>query len=448
MWFRVFIGVVIALKVAAFWYFVQYGQFVDNDSILYIKLAENLQKYHVLSESSMPPYDAHVFRTPGYPAFLALLSSLGMEGNYWVVFWQEIIYGFCVFLFYHYGKRLFDKNIVLAGTIFLLVEPGSWVYPKLIMTEVIFLPFFFASMFLIGIYRKESKWQYLATAGILLGLGALIRPAVLFFPLVVVGTLVFFKYKSMVRWLHSGIFVLLFIVTLSPWIIRNYHHYNKIFISSAQGNILAKYHVPIIWDAAGVISREQGNILAIKKISRLVAEQSEKLGRQLNAVEIDEIEQKFAVSELKNHLLLYLKLWVFGSLKTMVGPFITQLYDSFGIHSERVHFYEVINHSDSFAKGVMTYFINLDFMFLLNAVATIVMAGFALLGVLYIIKQRDFFLWIIILANFYFIFLPGPEGYPRFRFPVSLFWFIQAYYGFRWLREKFKKNETVAVLAE
>ncbi len=443
MWFRVFVGVVITLKIAVYWYFVKHGQFVDNDSALYIRLAENLLNQQAFSESSVAPFDAHVFRTPGYPAFLALLSFLGMEGNYWAVFWQEIIYGFCVFLFYHYGKLLFDRNIVIAGVIFLLLEPGSWVYPKLIMTEVLFLPFFFAGIFLIGTYLRRVKWSYLAMAGVLLGLGALIKPAVLFLPLVIAVILAGFDLKNQNRWLHAGVFVLAFVITLSPWLIRNYQHYHKVFMSSAQGNILAKYHVPIIWDVAGVIPREQGNILAINKINQLVEQRSNKLGRPLTAVEIDELEQKFAVSELRKYPLLYFRQWIFGSIKTMVGPFITQLYDSFGIRSERPHFYEVIRQSNSFADGVVNYFIHLDFVFLLNALATIMMAGFALLGVFFIINQKDCFLWILMLTNFYFIFLPGPEGYPRFRFPVSLFWFIQAYYGFRWLREKLRRNQII-----
>jgi hypothetical protein len=36
------------------------------------------------------------------------------------------------------------------------------------------------------------------------------------------------------------------------------------------------------------------------------------------------------------------------------------------------------------------------------------------------------------MANCYFIFLPGPMGYARFRFPVDVFWFVQAYIGLVW----------------
>ena len=448
MWFRVLIGLVITLKIAMFWYFVEYGQFADNDSALYIKLAENLINNQVFSESTTAPFEAHVFRTPGYPIFLATLTLMGMEGSYWPVFWQELIYGLCIFLFYHYGKRLFDRNIVIAGVIFLLLDPGGLVHPKLIMSEVLFLPFFFLGLFAIGIYLRESRWQSLIAAGFLFGLGALIRPAVLYFPLVIAITLCCFDSRNKKRWLHAGTFMLMFIITISPWLTRNYLHFDKLFMTGQQGNIIAKYHVPIVWDAAKIVPREQGNVLIVKQIEAAVSEQSNIAGRPLSEVEIDEVMQKLAITELAKYPFIYLKQWVFGCIKTMSGPFITQLYDSFGVQSDRVHFYDVIRQADSFFEGVWHYFKNLDFVFLINVVATIVMAGFALLGVVNIISQKDCFLWIMMLANFYFICIPGPEGYPRFRFPVSLFWFIQAYLGFRWIAALVQRNNRSEVITQ
>jgi hypothetical protein len=184
-------------------------------------------------------------------------------------------------------------------------------------------------------------------------------------------------------------------------------------------------------------------MLILKKISEAVSEQENEIGRPLSVVEIDAVEQKLAITELAKYPTIYLKQWIFGCIKTMSGPFITQLYDSYGIQSGRVHFYDVIRQADSFFEGVWHYFKNLDLIFLINAVATIVMAGLALLGVFNIISQKDCFLWIMMLANFYFISIPGPEGYPRFRFPVGLFWFIQAYLGFRWIVALLRRNDSI-----
>ena len=57
---------------------------------------------------------------------------------------------------------------------------------------------------------------------------------------------------------------------------------------------------------------------------------------------------------------------------------------------------------------------------------------FAFLGVFYVFEKKDRFLWLMMLANFYFICVAGPMGYARFRIPVSGFWFIQACFGAIW----------------
>ena len=40
----------------------------------YVRLADNLARHRVFSRDTSPPYRAELFRTPGYPVFLALLQ--------------------------------------------------------------------------------------------------------------------------------------------------------------------------------------------------------------------------------------------------------------------------------------------------------------------------------------------------------------------------------------
>jgi 4-amino-4-deoxy-L-arabinose transferase-like glycosyltransferase len=441
MWFKAFIALVVLLKIGIFLYFVEYGQFVENDSVHYLKLAKNLARHHVFSMSSAAPFEPQVIKSPGYPAFLAILSLMGMKGPYWIVFWQELLYGLCIFLFFFYGKRLFDRNIVIAGVIFLLLEPAGWVYPKLILSEVLFLPFLFLGMFAIGLYLRESRWQNLAVAGFLFGLGAFIRAGILYLPMVIAITLCCFDYRNLKRWLHVGLFLLIFISSLSPWLIRNYMHFDKLFFSGAKGNIMLKYFVPKVWDAAGVVPREQGKVLIQKREDDAIAELSNQIGRLLSPVERIQLKQKMAVAELAKYPLVLIEQWVLGSIKTMIDPFVTQLYDSYGIQSHKASFYTSMRKTNGFFEGIWLFLINMDFIFFINFIATIIMAGFALLGSFNIISQKNCFLWVMMLANFYFIYIAGPEGYARFRFPVGLFWFIQAYLGFRWVIAMTQRNK-------
>jgi 4-amino-4-deoxy-L-arabinose transferase-like glycosyltransferase len=298
------------------------------------------------------------------------------------------------------------------------------------MSEILFLPFFLSAMLATALYIKSLEWRYLLYAGILFGLGALIRPIVLYFPVIACCVLLWFGFNRRKQWLHIGILLLSFVIVMTPWLIRNYYYFGEVFMTGQKSNILINYHVPIVLADAQAIPRAQ----AVTNVNRLVQQarqkQQAKLSRPLTATESFRLEQEIAIQELSQYPGTYLKQWIYGSLKTMNGPFITQLYDSLGMRSGRIHFADAITRG--FLPGLFYYFKNLDLLFLVNLLFTIFMSGFALLGVFGIIKSKNCFLWIMMLANFYFICIPGPEGYPRFRFPVSLFWIIQACLGFNW----------------
>lgn len=445
MGFRVFIALALMLRLGLFLYFIQYGQFVDNDSKLYLLLADNLLEHGVFSEQTTAPFTPEVFRTPGYPAFLALLKGLGLAGTHWVVFIQEIIYGLCIFMVYQHGQRLFSSKILTATLVFMLVEPGGLVYPKMIMSELLFLAFFLAGMLAIGEYLLAPRLRALFMAGVLLGVGALIRPAVFYLPVIISVVLWLSAEGNGWRKSQSGVFLLAFLLVVSPWLIRNYHYFGKPVMTGALSNLLVNYHAPIVMADAENISRQaSGKIIAMQlALTKKLTEN--RLGRPLTVVEGFELEQQLGLAVLKQYPLTYLKQWVFGCLKTMNGPFVTQFYDSFGMHSERVHFAEAIQRG--FLPGVIYYFKNLDLFFLLNTVLTMLMAVFALLGGVYIIQNKDPFQWIIMLSCFYFICIPGPEGYPRFRFPVGVFWFIQACIGYFWLQAKLMQRPVAPVHA-
>jgi len=133
------------------------GAYIHLDSGVYIDLAENLLKHHSFALSSLKPdfevqsadvpYGPQIFRTPGYPVFIAAIKFLGMKSPYWIIFWQEIIYLLAVYIFFKYGLMLFDNGTARAGVIFLMLNPGGIAYPKLILSEILFLPFVFLGLF-------------------------------------------------------------------------------------------------------------------------------------------------------------------------------------------------------------------------------------------------------------------------------------------------------------
>jgi 4-amino-4-deoxy-L-arabinose transferase-like glycosyltransferase len=429
MRFSWIVGLLILFRIIIYVYFVGLeGEYLEEDSGFYLWLADILREHHVFSQSEQAPFSPHIFRTPGYPAFLVLLHKLGMASPYWTAFWQELIYGLSVLLFYRYGKTFFGEKLTRIAVVFLLLEPGGLSTPKMILSETLFLPFLFGGLFAIGYYLRFFNWRYLALAGVLMGIGAYIRPAILFFPVIAALALVIFAFRDKKRWLHASVLIITFIMVISPWLLRNYYHFGKLVMSGQQSNMLANYHVPVVWESALGIPFWKGHKQIKAQVNQAVEEKAEVLQRRLNTIEILEVEQQLAFIELKKYPWHYLKQWCFGILKTMNGANLFGVYHAFRYQVERLHFFDI--EARDFMEKVLIFLKNQDYFYIFEVLLRVLIGFFALIGAVWIMKKKNCFFWIIMLANFYFICTPGPMGYARFRFPVEVFWFIQAYYGF------------------
>jgi len=436
MKFNILIAFLIIVRIAAFIYFLAIeGQYMTFDSQSYLTLAKNLVEHHVFAFEAQPPFSAHVWRTPGYPLFLALVHLLGMKSLYWVIFFQELIFGLFIYIFYRYGKPLFGTKIAKIGLIYLLIEPDGLAFPKLIMTETLFMPFLLGGILAIGYYIKFKHWRYLIFSGLLMGIGALIRPAILYLPIVIAVVLLVCGSFASKRWLHVGAFFLAFVLAVSPWLIRNYLHYQKIYFSGQSSYGLAYFHVPMILEAEKNLPFEQGWEYVASRVREKSKQLADKQGKPASPLQIHELEKQVAIEELAKYPKTYAKRWLIGMLKCMTSPLIIELYDVYKIdRDERLHLMEEITKADSPVSGVVNYVLNQDRLYLLDVIFSLVVAVFALIGATYITLRKDCFLWVMMLTTFYFISIPGPFGHGRFRVPVEIFWFIQALIGFFWVK--------------
>ncbi len=475
LWFMISVGLLIFFRLTVFVYFVvSNGQYIHPDSALYLELAGQLietgdffllsnqpieiKPFGILSENSgrvlqsRPPLGPEVFRTPGYPAFLVLLHWFGIDNPYAIVFVQELIYGLSIFIFYRYGRQLFNKNLVKAGVIFMLFSSGGLVWPKFLLSEALFLPFLLAGILCIGHYLKNPDGRLLVAAGIIMGVGVWVRPAIQFFPLIAAVTMILFDITNRKKWQHSAAMLLVFTLVISPWLMRNYYHYGQIYMSGQASNMIAHYHVPMIWTWEDVIPYYEGQDLAQEKVTEAVKQREQQLNRPIDTVEFFKLQQAWALKELRQYPVTYIKHWLIGSYKTMYESFAIDFYDVMRVPDKRLHFSDILSGNfvakqpgildfevTGLTTGLIYYFLHQDKFYLLHTVFSYLVFVFALFGAFSILLKRDCFLLIIMLASFYFIFIPGPMGYGRFRFPVDIFWFIQAGMGYLWLAGLTKK---------
>jgi hypothetical protein len=152
-WFVITVVILIILRIGLYAFFVfNGGLYVHPDSAIYLELASGLlengafylpktqpiviEPFGILSENSgrvmlsNAPSGPEVFRTPGYPFFLAVLAEVGISSPYALVFCQEILYIISVFIFYYFGRSLFGVHITRLAVVFMLLDSGGLVWPN------------------------------------------------------------------------------------------------------------------------------------------------------------------------------------------------------------------------------------------------------------------------------------------------------------------------------
>ena len=162
-----------------------------------------------------PLYLAGIYAVTGYHPLVARLL-------------QGIVGGVLLcFLIYKIGRRVVNEETGLVGAGLAAVYGYFIYYNVALMTETFFMVLVLLTLYL-GIELKESpnpiRWVGL---GLALGLTVLLRQTILFFIPVLLFWL-FWELKNRgVRWWNFAIPVVIIILMITPWTIRNYLVYRE-----------------------------------------------------------------------------------------------------------------------------------------------------------------------------------------------------------------------------
>jgi 4-amino-4-deoxy-L-arabinose transferase-like glycosyltransferase len=220
----VFIGLV--LRLAAIVWFTPP---MFSDDIEYVALGRSLANGEGYLLDGQPT--AH--RPPGYPLFLA--ASFKIFGDSFVpVRIAQVLAGMisCVLVFV-LARKFFSERVGLFAAGICAVFPEHVLYVSFLMTETLFAALLLLFLWLCA--DEVISWKRGILAGIVLGIGTLVRPTMLLLP-----ALVF-----IVRWCCGGsprrhfkslaIIGVSGFVVLLPWLIRNYEQFGRITITSNIG---------------------------------------------------------------------------------------------------------------------------------------------------------------------------------------------------------------------
>jgi len=189
----------------------------------YYEVSQNLINGHGLTQSQSPPYIPYSFRPPLFFYFLYWTQSLFGYGG--VVLLNMIISSALPVMAMKLVSYVLDSRKWIVAIGFLLaVEPQGIMYATFLYSETLFMFLLFASFLYLFKYIKEKQLHNLIISGAVLGLACLTKPVVEYFPVIIIGCLLWEARKRLSReiFLHIGAYVLVFLAAIAPWIYRNY----------------------------------------------------------------------------------------------------------------------------------------------------------------------------------------------------------------------------------
>lgn len=393
-----------------------------DDQSEFWRLTVNTVDHGVFSLSKTAPYAPDQTRTPLFPFFLGL--GYGISGGFMLPIILNILVAVITVFLVFEGALYFskNKNIALATAVAYTFLFYRLYAPNLFLADTLFNFLFtlFAFYFLKNLLnREEINYKKSAFSGFLLGMATLTRPITQYFVLVPVLFLVLKRKGSPKKsFVSAGIFALIFLSVLSPWFLRNYTLFNRVFLSS-----IGDYHTFVSYVGPWQAYRE--NISRMEGAERVKKYVEEKYG----AGAMYDIEKSRALAEEAKGKILEAPLsYAFFHLSSapvffLNNDIILVLRQAFKISLPDVFAAEkVLTGNFSAIFDILYKFKPVVLFLFFGSYSFIFLKSFLGVGVaVYLSYKGNLQALFCLAAIFYFALIVGLEGQARFRLPIESF---------------------------
>ena len=399
---------------------------LGDDSVF---LRSDSSDYLVLSGSlvSRGTYgDGHVFRTPGYPTFLAFLSIVS-GSKYWFVFVQIILDMLnCILTYKLCLKALGDEKIAKVAFAFQCFSIVSISYSLLILSETLFTFVFLVFLNLYSdIFIKGGKAKQVLLMSTVYAMLIYVRAVASLYLLV---PLFFLLLKK--RFKETAILLTTVVVLCSFWGLRNKSVANYSGFSSVSSINLYRYNACLIMAHKENKTFKEKQLEIDKEFSGLSSQ---------NAIYL--YAKKRGIEEILKSPFLYGYLHLKASLNSF-APASGDYLRFYGAEIGGNGTLAVIN-SKGYLAGVKHYFGGSYFclLLILPLFVMLLMAYLlTLLGFLRALqnKQNLVYYGFLAVTLFYFLFVGGSASHPRFRVPVAPVFSSMAALGYFYFMDLFR----------
>lgn len=411
-----------------------------GDAKEYIQIAKNLLDGNGFSMSEITPFVPDGLRTPIFPIFLVGIL-LFFKNLYFVSLIQILLFAFSSIIIYRLGREMIGTGASLVALIFLALEPSMAYWNSMFLTESLFLFLLILGLyFFIKFYKDGSLFSIFVSASFL-GFATLTRPAAqgLWF-IFLMFILFLIKKIGIRRVLYSLIiFIVTFIIVVSPWLIRNKVLFNTYSFSSADASVFYKFNLKAY--------------LQLNHLENLSVEPSYLRGLTSKSLHssVSSYDLNYRSYFIKKWIGLiladpigYTKVHAISLIPYFVGDGYTELARQF---FPKLYRPEIINWNRSLSNPSSFLFDHRGLeaiIFWAGKIFWSLIYFLAILGAINLLKQKKYFYLILFLSIiFYFALTVGIIAYSRYRFPVNPFIFLLAASGI-WSIFLHKKHPTYA----
>ncbi len=364
-----------------------------------------------------------MLRPPGYPALLIL--------TYWLFgstsFVLAILWNIPAVLVLYLGIR---RLLELLGcprhrpVLLLFVADLGWLlYSKELVTEPVFTAVLVWAVVLLLRALQRPGLSLFAAAGLLLALAALIKPIVLYLPLLL-AVLLLLRFR---RIKGAALLLMVFLLGVAPWLARNYAHHGRLSFTSVQNKNLGVGHTSYIRAEVEQRSYYGAHIAVQEEIAARAATL-----KAPGYAQMDSLWLAYAREMIGRHPFVYAKTILKGMAITLFDPGRLVLHRTlYGGDNSKIGLTNIIATEGLWgavlrvvSERPLMAGLLMPYLLFLLAVAML-----ALWGIPAFWRARPDYLLLIGLILLYLWGLGGPNGYARFRLYLWPFLLVFASFG-------------------
>jgi hypothetical protein len=233
----------------------------------YYAIAQNVAAHGTFSQSDAPPLEPDTWRTPGYPAFLAVFIFLFGASPAALVIVQQVLSVLNVLLLFLVARHWMTDRRALIVSLLFLIEPYHLLYSTWLMATTLFTTVLLLTWHAWQRAIATCRWPWFVLTGVLCGFAVLVRPIGVLIPLVlVVGFLIhgLFGHRgtkggkaARMSWLCIAVFAVSCLLVGGSWMLRNRLAAGRFALSDQGGVVLAYFKATevILWSEGRTADR-------------------------------------------------------------------------------------------------------------------------------------------------------------------------------------------------